>query len=101
MKRTPLKKIGEIGKRNFQSRKMIADICESLNLNYCEVRLDGCLGNFALAPAHRKRRSEYKSAEELADYKEWICACQVCHARMDRRTPEANKLTEYIFKRLR
>lgn len=98
MKRTPLKRIGTIGRANIEARKMIAVICEEKNLNSCEIKLEGCLRGMYLAPAHKHKRAWYKgNVELLSDYKEWICACQNCHNKM-----EFNKeLTEEIFKRLR
>lgn len=81
---------------NTKSRKMIADYCESINLNYCEN--PDCKGNLmGLAPAHKENRRFYKTAEELADPKNWIALCGECH-----RAIESNKeKTEALFKILR
>ena len=98
MKRTPLNKIGRIGKANIIARQRISNIAEDLNLNYCELRLDGCTGNFALAPAHRHKRGWYKGDPELlSDYKQWVCACQVCHNQIE----IDPVLTEEVFINLR
>lgn len=98
MKRSPINKIGAIGRANQEARKLIAEKCEELGLNYCEIHLDGCTGNWPLAPAHKEKRSWYKgNVELLADYEQWVCACQNCHAQI-----EHNKaLTEEVFARLR
>ena len=78
---------------NRVSRKMIADYCESINLNYCE----NCGGTFGLAPSHKKKRRYYSSAEELADPNEWIALCQPCHFKIE----YSKELTEEMFNRLR
>ena len=98
MKRSPLKRIGKVGEANIKSRRMIAEICESLNLSRCEIRLGGCLISWPLAPAHRHKRIFYKGdADRLADYRQWVCACQRCHDIIEH-NPE---LTEQIFQKLR
>jgi len=86
-------KVGKRGKLNQQSRKMIANYCERRNLNYCE----NCGGTFGLAPAHRKNRIEYRTAEELADPKNWIALCIKCHMEIEGN----NEKTEELFNRLR
>ena len=98
MKRTPLKKQGKVGKANTMARQLIAGTCENLQLNYCEAKLEGCMGNWPLAPAHLHKRSWYKgNVELLADYNQWICACQVCHDQMEHNL----ELTEELFNHLR
>lgn len=92
-----MKKIGKRGKMNQKARRMIADIAEERGLNTCEVKLPGCMKTFGIAPAHRKRRRFYKSAEELADYNEWVASCVKCHQRID----ADKELLEETFKRLR
>lgn len=80
MKRTPLKKVGKIGEANRAARKIIADIAESENLNYCELKLDFCTGTWPLAPAHRHKRAWYKGdVGLLSDFRQWVVACQNCH----------------------
>lgn len=93
-----MKQIGKIGKANIKARKKIAEIAEELNLNYCEARLEGCMGTFGIAPAHKHKRVFYKGDwEKLSDYKEWIVACQHCHEMMEKN----RELTEKVFRRLR
>lgn len=78
---------------NRRARKLIAKYCEAINLNSCEI----CGGTFGLAPAHRKNRRHYQTAEELADPKEWIALCIKHHMEI-----ESNKdKTEALFRRLR
>lgn len=76
---------------------MIAKIAEEKSLDSCEIRLTGCTKTFGLAPAHKKKRVFYRSAEELADYNEWVAACQHCHNQIE----DSRELTETTFKRLR
>lgn len=98
MKRTRLKKIGRVGRANIESRNKIAEIAEEKGLNYCEIRLGGCLKNLYLAPAHRNKRVWYKgNAELLADYSQWVAACVNCHNFIE----HDKALTEETFNRLR
>lgn len=77
---------------------MISEKCEAIGLNYCEVQADDkCSGFLFLAPAHKHKRIHYKSAEELAAYNEWICACTNCHNIIE----DDRELTKDVFKRLR
>ncbi len=90
--------IGKHGKANRESRKVIAQIAQEKNLNHCEIGLDGCLRTWPLAPAHRHKRAWYKGdATLLADFRQWIAACQYCHDLIEN-NPE---LTEAIFMKLR
>lgn len=98
MKRTPLNKIGKIGRANIEARDKIAKIAEEKDLCNCEIRFDGCLNWMALAPAHRHKRSWYKGdVEKLSDYNEWVAACVACHDKIE----NDPVLTEEIFDRLR
>ena len=98
MRKTPLNKIGKIGKANIEARKRIATIAEEKRLNHCELHLYGCLYKFALAPAHKHKRAWYKGdVEKLSDYNEWVAACQNCHNLIE----NDPKLTEEVFKELR
>lgn len=102
MRRTPLNKIGKQGRKNTEEYKKIKEYLAANPINYCEAGLPGCLRTMYLQIAHRRRRNDYYSGEySLSDPKEWICACQICHAQLDRRTPEAWALTEELFDRLR
>lgn len=98
MKQTAINKIGKIGRANIKARKMIAIKCESIDLNFCEIQLGGCLGGIYLAPAHRHKRAWYQGdADLLAEFKQWVCACQICHNQIE----FDNELTEEVFDRLR
>lgn len=98
MKRSPLNKIGRIGKANKIARDKIAEIAEEMNLRHCELQFTGCKKTMFLAPAHKHKRIWYKgNAELLADPQEWICACVVCHDVIEK-NPD---LTEDVFDKLR
>lgn len=90
-----------MGKRteaNKKARRLIAEKCEELGLERCEIRFPGCMDTFGVAPAHRHKRDWYSgNVEKLADYNEWVCACQFCHDRIE----VSRELTEETFKRLR
>jgi hypothetical protein len=98
MKRSRINPIGKIGRANYKARQMIAAIGEEHNIITCEIMLPGCLGTFGLAPAHRHKRDFYRGvAEYLADYNQWVGACQHCHELIER----DKKLTAEVFDRLR
>lgn len=98
MKRTPLNRIGKIGRANITARARIAEISEARNLRHCEIGLEGCLGGLYLAPAHKHKRGWYHGdAELLADENEWVCACISCHLIIE----NDPALTEKVFSKLR
>lgn len=101
MKKSYINKVGKIGKANRESRKLIAQTCEEMGLNYCEIQFNKdvvCMKTWPLAPAHLHKRAWYKGdVELLADYQQWVVACQVRHDRMEN---DAG-LTEKVFKKLR
>lgn len=98
MKRTALRKVGKIGSVNLEARKKIAILAEELGLNYCEIGLQRCLVTSFLAPAHRHKRAFYKgNVELLADYEQWVAACQNCHNQIE----HDKELTERFFNKLR
>lgn len=93
-----IKKIGKRGMANRKSRAMIAKIAEEHNLQTCEIKLNGCMKTFGVAPAHRHKRDYYNGdAERLADPQEWVIACQHCHDLIE----VSRSLTEEVFCRLR
>ena len=97
-----MRKIGKQGKINMKANKKIAELWEYHQINYCEARLVGCLGNWPLQNAHRKRRNEYyNEPEKLWDFNEVLRLCQNCHQEIDKRNPQSIALTEELFDRLR
>ena len=99
MKKSPLRKIGKIGKANIEARKLIADIAQEANLTSCEIMLSNiCAKNFGLAPAHKHERHWYKGdIQKLSSISEWVAACQPCHFHIDTHA----KLKEEVFNKLR
>lgn len=98
MKRNVFIKQGKVGRNNYLARKKIAEIAEELNIDHCEIGLDGCQEYYMLAPAHRNRREWYRGdVDKLSDYNQWVCACANCHQKID----EDENLKETIFKQLR
>ena len=82
MKRTPLKQLGKVGLINIQANKKLKEFYAGVN--YCEAKLEGCMGNWPLAFAHRHERFWYRPCpEKLSEYKQTIVACQSCHGRFD------------------
>lgn len=93
-----MKQIGKIGEANIKARNKIAEIAGEKGLDHCELFLDGCLRSWPLAPAHRHRRGWYHGdADLLADYRQWVAACQHCHDIIE----NDPQLTEEMFMRLR
>lgn len=82
---------------NRKARKMIADIAEEKGLYRCEL----CGSTFGVAPAHKERRIYYKTAEALADYKQWICLCVICHTKLDDRSQTTKAESDATFDTLR
>jgi len=98
MKRSPIKKVGRVGQANIKARKMIATIAEEKGLTRCEIQLQGCTQTWPLAPAHLHKRAWYQGdAELLADYNQWVVACNTCHNTIEHNS----ELTKQVFERLR
>lgn len=99
MKRTPLKRIGRQGKINLAANIRLKKIYAEKGITECEVRLPGCLKNWALGFAHKHKRQDYYrlSPEMLGNFYQTVLACSVCHNII-----EHNKeLTKEVFARLR
>jgi len=95
MRRTALKRIGKIGKANLEANKLIK---LQNPAQYCEIRLEECLGGMYLTVAHRRKRSFYKGdAKLLSDPKEYVIACVSCHQKIEFN----QELTDKIFKKCR
>lgn len=102
MKRFRINKVGKTGKANMDANKIIKRILSGGDIGYCQIQLDGCMGNWPLQVVHRHRRNWYKGdVPLLSSEKQWIIGCQVCHEQLDRRTDESEALTEEVFMRLR
>ena len=98
MKRSYLKRIGKIGKRNLDANKKIAQIWRDKNIIECEIKLEGCLRNWLLQNVHRKKRIEYiKNPELLYNFNQVIRGCGNCHQKLE----NDKELTEQKFLELR
>ena len=93
-----LKRVGKVGKANLEANKLIKEIVEHEQITYCEMRLPNCLLTWPLQIAHKHKRAYYKGElAKLADYKEWVIACQNCHTA----TEWNRELNDEIFNKLR
>ena len=98
MERTPLKRIGRIGRINMAANKKLYKIYAEKGIDSCEAKLDGCMGSFSLSFHHRKKRVEYyKCPEKLAWLSETIRVCPACHELLER----DSALSDNTFKKLR
>lgn len=94
MKKTRLNRIGAKGRENLKYKTLVKE----LDLpNRCEVGLSGCKGSLFLTIAHRHKRSHYKTAEELADPKQIVVMCVVCHDFLEHK----RDLNKMVFDKLR
>ena len=74
LKRTVFIRQGKISKNNSIARDRIASIAEEKNLTACELKYEGCLEYYTLAPCHKHDREYYRGdVEKLSDPDEWIC----------------------------
>lgn len=76
-KNTRVRKVGKTGKKRKEANNQLKEIFNSLEINYCEAKLEGCLGNLFLAFAHSKKSRKFIKEE---DWTQAIMACQHCHA---------------------
>lgn len=96
MKRTPLNKMGKVGRANLEANKILKEIFAGTG--YCELSLEGCMRTWPLQFAHRHKRQWYQGdVKKLSDRQQVIVACQVCHERIE----NDKGLTEEVFNRLR
>jgi len=94
MRRKALKRIGKKGLENLKYKALLKEMDLPQR---CEVGLSGCMIGLFLTVAHRHKRSHYKTAEELADIKQIIIACTLCHDTIE----NDKELTESVFNKLR
>lgn len=87
---------------NKKARKIIADKCEELGIESCEIGFPGCMRTFGVAPAHHRPRIWYRGdVKALSDYKNWVVADSYCHEILDNRNKTTQEESDAIFKRLR
>ncbi len=93
-----MKRIGKRTKINIKANRILAEKYMELGITKCEIKLPGCMPNFALSFAHKHKRIwYYKTPELLSSMKETLLACASCHAKIE----IDKQLTEETFKRLR
>ena len=98
LKKSPLNSCGETGKANISANNLIRIKARKMGLNYCELGFKGCKKGLYLTVAHRHYRNWYKgNAELLSNIDQWICACVVCHEKIE----EDEELTKKMFIKLR
>ncbi len=98
MKRSSLKRIGKIGKRNQEANKINYKRFAALGITSCEL----CGGTFACAAAHKHPREWYRSCPELLhDMNQILFLCQKCHDRLDDRSKTSKTESDEIFEKLR
>lgn len=96
MRKTPLKRIGKVGRANMQANALLQGKLAHITL--CEAGLPGCLGNMFPTKAHRHKRAWYKGdIGLLSDYKQVILICVKCHNTIEHNA----ELTKRTFQRLR
>lgn len=96
MRRTPLRKVGRIGRANIDANKRLKEVLAGIHS--CEMNLNGCTGTWPLQRAHRHKRSWYKGdVAKLSDYKQVVIACEWCHEMTENNRP----LNDKVFLRLR
>ena len=98
MRKSPLRKIGKIGKRNLAANKILKQIYSAKGIKACEIGLEDCLKTWTLAFAHKNPRSwYYKRPELLSGFNQTLLACVSCHQKID----DKKKLKAAIFNKLR
>jgi len=97
LKRTPLRRVGKVGRANLQANKKLKDVLSGIDR--CEVReSEDCLDGMYLTNAHRHKRAWYQGdVELLSDWKQVVKACVNCHDAIEHDA----ELTEEVFMRLR
>ena len=98
MKKTRLKPIGKIGRRNMHANDLLKVMFAKEFVDSCEVKLDGCMGDFGISFAHRHKRIWYrKQPNLLSDWHQVVLACASCHGLME----TDKELTKFVFEDLR
>jgi len=98
MKKTPLKKIGKIGRRNIDANKLLKLIFNDYGINRCELNFKGCTPGIFLGFCHREKREYYRKFPELLhNFKHVILGCQNCHSILDDRSKTTKKESDSIF----
>ncbi len=82
----------------FRIRQQLKKKFERMGVMACEVKLNGCKGQYWLTWAHRHKRVwYYDKPGMLEDYLQVCLACISCHMKME----QNRQLTESVFMRIR
>lgn len=96
MKRSPLNKVGKIGKRNIDANKILKYIYNDYGITRCEL----CGTDNMLSFAHKEKREWYRKEDRiplLSSFQHTLLLCIPCHE-----TIEYDKeLTKKTFAELR
>lgn len=92
MRRTPLRRVGKIGRANIEANKRIRAMKP---VQRCELQIHpDCKGKLFLTIAHRHKRAWYKGDPvKLSDKRQWLVACVNCHDHIEHKP----SLTEELF----
>jgi hypothetical protein len=102
MKRTPLNKIGKIGKRNIDAVRRLKWIFNDYGITRCELNFPGCTPDMFLAFCHKEKREWYRIVPKLLySFKHVILGCQNCHDILDDRSKTTKEESDEIFNKLR
>ena len=78
IRRKPMNKAGARTLKRRRMNQKLKAILGPLGITSCELRMQGCLGSWALSMAH-SRKSRF-----LTDDEKWMHACLACHACHDK-----------------
>ena len=101
MKKTPLRKIGKIGRINQKVPRKARQVLMDHGKYTCEIRIPGKCTGYADTVAHRRKRNDYKGHPDypaiMWDFKQIAWACLRCHIEIE----QSKELTEEKFMELR
>lgn len=90
MKRTRIKQLGKKGREWAAVRRKLKVEFEAMGVTRCELKLPGCMVNWAMSFAHcRKRRFLKPDVPKDSPGSLWCCAlaCQSCHTTIEQLRP--------------
>jgi hypothetical protein len=94
LKRTPLKRIGKIGRRNIEANRKLKDIYQEKGITRCEI----CNGTFGLGFHHKNKRWFYRDKLHLlSSFYHTLLLNQKCHSILE----YDRKKHDYYFNKLR
>lgn len=78
----------------LKARERLIQIYKNKGITTCEIKLEGCLGQWTSAFAHLYKRSDPRCRHS---FKQTVLACSRCHQAIE----NDKDLTEEVFKKLR